>query len=216
MVGMQLSCFLSANPLYVPTDSCDNSEFHASPWNVDEKGFNSDSLPCAVVAGRTGLVRQQHTTSQDHMSANVCINACGSNKPPQIIFNRKQLATSLVANGPPRSLYSTSIKGSMDQELFLLWLRTIFLAHTTHDQTQQLVMDNHSSHISLAIIKLARASNVISLALPSNTMHILQPLDTAVFCSLAAHHATITTSVWLLKPNHCLNIADFVPIFRDA
>ena len=150
------------------------------------------------------------------MSANVCINACGSNKPPQIIFNRKQLATSLVANGPPRSLYSTSIKGSMDQELFLLWLRNIFLAHTTHDQTQQLVMDNHSNHISLAVIKLARASNVISLALPSKTMHILQPLDTAVFCSLAAHDATITTSVWLLKPNHRLYIADFVPIFRDA
>ena len=150
------------------------------------------------------------------MSANICINACGSNNSPQLIFNRKQLATLLVANGPPGSLYSTSSKGSMDQELFLLWFWKIFLAHTTHDQTQQLVMDNHSSHISLAIIKLARASNVIILALPSKTMHIFQPLDMAVFRRLAAHHATITTSEGLLKPNHRLNIADFVPIFRDA
>ena len=176
------------------TDYCDNSEFHASLWNVDEKGFNSDSLPRAVVVGRTGFVRQQHTKSQDHVSANICINACGSNKPPQLIFYRKQLVTSLVANGPPGSLYNTSSKGSMDQELFFLWFRSIFLAHTTHNQTQQLVMDNHSNHISLAIIKLARASNVIILALPSKTMHILQPLDTAVFRSLAAHYATITTS----------------------
>ena len=189
------------------TDSCDNSAFHASLWNVDEKGFNSDSLPRAVVAGRPGLVRQQHMKSEEHMTANICINACGSNKPPQLIFNRKQLATSLVANGPPGSLYSTSSKGSIDQELFLLWFRNIFLAHTTHDQTQQLVMDNYSSHISLAIIKLERASNVIILALPSKTMHILQPLDTAVFRSLAAHYATFTTSVWLMKPNHRLNIA---------
>ena len=134
------------------------------------------------------------------MSANICINACGSSKPPQLIFNRKQLATSLVANGPPGSLYNTSSKGSMDQELFLLWFRNILLAHTTHDQTQQLVMDNHSNHISLAIIKLARASNVIILALPSKTMHILRPLDAAVFRSLAAHYATITASVWLLSP----------------
>ena len=68
------------------TDSCDNSEFHASLLNVDEKvsiqSFNSDSLPRAVVAGRTDLVRQQHTKSHDHMSANICINSCGSNKPP--------------------------------------------------------------------------------------------------------------------------------------
>ena len=27
------------------TDYCENSEFHASLWNVDEKGFNSESLP---------------------------------------------------------------------------------------------------------------------------------------------------------------------------
>ena len=62
------------------TNSCDNSEFHASLWSVDEKGFNSDFLPRAVVAGRTDLVRQQHTKSKDHVSANICINACGSNK----------------------------------------------------------------------------------------------------------------------------------------
>ena len=52
--------------------------------------------------------------------------------------------------------------------------------------------------------------------LPSKTMHILQPLDTAVFRSLAVYYATITTSVWLLKPNHRLNIANYVPIFREA
>ena len=52
----------------------------------------------------------------------------------------------------------------MDQELFLLCFWNIFLAHNTHDQTQQLVIDNHSRHICLAIIKLARASNVIILA----------------------------------------------------
>ena len=59
------------------TDSCDSSELHASVWNVDEKAFNSDSLPRAVVAGRAGLVRQQHTKSQDQVSANICINVSG-------------------------------------------------------------------------------------------------------------------------------------------
>ena len=63
------------------TDFCDNSDFHASLWNVDDNGFNSDSLPRAVVAGRIDLERQQHTKSKDHVSAINYINACGSNKP---------------------------------------------------------------------------------------------------------------------------------------
>ena len=42
-------------------------------------------------------------------------------------------------------------------------------------------MNNHSSHINLEIIELARASNVIILALPSKTTHILLPLDSAAW-----------------------------------
>lgn len=71
-------------------------------WNVDEKGFTPDPLPRRVVASRQAArVHQQHSKSQDHITANVCVNAAGNHLPPQLIFNRKQLTSSLVSNGPP-------------------------------------------------------------------------------------------------------------------
>ena len=115
------------------------------PWNVDEKGLTPDPLPRAVVAGHISSAQQQHTKSHDHMSANVCIDVCGSNLPPQLIFNRKQLAVSLVTNRPPGALCRTSSKGSMDQELFLSRGSRNFLGKyaselsttTRHEQSQQ-------------------------------------------------------------------------------
>eukprot|EP00117_Sycon_ciliatum_P049653 scpid85942/ scgid35164/ Tigger transposable element-derived protein 1 len=188
-----------------------------SIWNVDEKGFNPDPAPRRVVASRRQRnLSQQHRKSQDHITANICVSAAGNHLPPQIIYNRKQLSTSLTSNGPPGTIYSTSANGSMDRTLFMDWFSKIFLCGTSRDKTQLLLMDNHSSHISVELIELARESNVILLALPAKTTHLLQPLDRTVFSSLGAHYQSASAAIRLVKPNHQLTLSDFMPAFTEA
>ena len=195
----------------------DNGIEAATLWNVDEKGFSPDPKPRKVVASKTArTVNQQHRKSHDHITANICINAAGNHLPPQLIYNRKTLATTLTSNGPPSSIFCTSTNGSMDKELFLNWFKKIFLPHTSRERPQLVLMDNHSSHISIDLIDSARKNNVIFLALPSKTTHLLQPLDRAVFSSLAEHHQSVSATARLLKPDHRLSLADFLPVFTEA
>ena len=42
-------------------------------------------------------------------------------------------------------------------------------------------MDNHSTHITIEVIDLARHNNIHILALPSHSSHLLQPLYVAVY-----------------------------------
>eukprot|EP00117_Sycon_ciliatum_P013910 scpid4122/ scgid6187/ Tigger transposable element-derived protein 1 len=185
-------------------------------WNVDEKGFNPDPIPKRVVTARASKAQQQHKRSHDHITANICINACGNHLPPQLIYNRAQLTTRLVENGPPGAIYCTSKTGSMDRELFQSWFKDLFLASTSREKTQLILMDNHSSHISVEILELARKSNVVFIALPSKTTHILQPLDKTVFSAMGAHHQSTSAAARLLKPSHSLALSDFLPIFADT
>ncbi|XP_065188306.1 uncharacterized protein LOC135819081 [Sycon ciliatum] len=185
-------------------------------WNVDEKGFNPDPIPKRVVTARASRAQQQHKRSHDHITANICINACGNHLPPQLIYNRAQLTTRLVENGPPGAIYCTSKTGSMDRELFQSWFKDLFLTSTSREKTQLILMDNHSSHISVEILELARKSNVVFIALPSKTTHILQPLDKTVFSAMGAHHQSTSAAARLLKPSHSLALSDFLPIFADT
>lgn len=68
----------------------------------------------------------------------------------------------------------------MDGELFVEWFRKVFIPNCGTGRPVILIMDNHDSHISLPVIRLARENDIILLGLPAHTTHILQPLDVKV------------------------------------
>eukprot|EP00117_Sycon_ciliatum_P007845 scpid84590/ scgid10797/ len=146
----------------------------------------------------------------------VCVSAAGNCMPPQITYNRKQLSPALAANGPPGAVCSTSSSGSMDSDLFQDWFTKVFLANTSRDTPQLLIMDSHASHLKVATLDMARSSNVIFLALPSKTTHVLQPLDKAVSSSLGQHYQSVSAAARLVKPDHKLTIGHFPKIFTEA
>ena len=43
-----------------------------------------------------------------------------------------------------------------------------------------LIQDGHSSHITVGLIQLAKENDIRIMCLPSNTTHVLQPLDVGV------------------------------------
>ena len=75
----------------------------------------------------------------------------------------------------------------MDAANYLSWFTKLFLpavSHLTKTAPVILLQDGHHSHISLELIKQARANNVVLLCLPPNTTHLLQPLDIGVFAPM--------------------------------
>ena len=73
-----------------------------------------------------------------------------------------------------------------DSELMLSFLPTLAAAMgSSPDSRHILFVDNHSSHVNVAVIELAIHHGIEMVALPSNTTAVLQPLpvDAAVFGS---------------------------------
>jgi hypothetical protein len=44
-----------------------------------------------------------------------------------------------------------------------------------------LLMDGHSTHISVGLLEWAKSMNIVIFILPAHTSHLLQPLDVACF-----------------------------------
>ena len=89
-------------------------------------------------------------------------------------------------NGPAGAMYSVSDSGWMEKENHHCWFQKMFLPATSHlRETGAVILffDGHHSHISIQLIKLSQESNVHLMLLPSNTTHVLQPLDVGVYYS---------------------------------
>ncbi|KAH9631736.1 hypothetical protein HF086_014737 [Spodoptera exigua] len=52
-----------------------------------------------------------------------------------------------------------------------------------------LLLDNHTSHVSLNAVKFARENNIVMLTLPPHGSHKLQPLDRSFFSPLKGKYA---------------------------
>lgn len=101
--------------------------------------------------------------------------------PPMVIWNRKVLALEPTQGEVEGTMYGLSGNGWMDRELFTLWFQNHFLNYIPTARPILLLMGGHSSHYCPNTIRLAAQERVILFALPSNTMHISQPLDKGCF-----------------------------------
>ena len=87
----------------------------------------------------------------------------------------------------PGTLYGLSETGWMNRELFSAWFSGHFLPNAPSARPLLLLLDGHTSHYSLPVIKEAAAEKVSIFALPSNTTYLTQPLDTGCFAPLKIH-----------------------------
>ena len=85
--------------------------------------------------------------------------------------------------GPDDAVYARSESGWIDSELFVVWLKKLFLKYPVSQRPILLLTDGHKSHINIDAIDRCRSNDVI-LFCYLHTTHALQPLDVAVFKSL--------------------------------
>ena len=159
-------------------------------YNVDETGIPLDHRPPKVVAKRgKRKIRCRTTGNKAQITVVGCVSASGHAIPPYVIFDTKKLNHAWTKGEVPGTRYGLSNKGWIDNVLFRDWLENHFITHAVASRPLLLLLDGHSSHYELEMLKLAKANGVIIFCLPPHTTHESQPLDASVFGPLKRHWA---------------------------
>ncbi|XP_011859227.1 PREDICTED: uncharacterized protein LOC105556736 [Vollenhovia emeryi] len=154
-------------------------------FNMDETGITTVQQKCPKIYGEKGAKRIGAATSNERgrtITAVFCVSASGTYIPPMLIYPRVRMSPQLQKNGPIGAIYACSKNGWTNKELYLDWLRH-FKSHVkpTREDPVLLILDNHSSHISLEAYDLCKSSFITVLSLPPHTSHRTQPLDLTFF-----------------------------------
>ena len=155
-------------------------------WNYNESGL------CNAVTGGKVLTKKGSRWVHDTAGGSgrtyttihgSCGSASGVPLPPFIVYKGKHLYNAWTKGGPAGAMYSVSGSGWMEKESYESWFMKMFLPATKNRESAPVVLffDGHHSHISISLIKVCKENNVHLMLLPSNTTHVLQPLDVGVF-----------------------------------
>lgn len=146
-----------------------------------------------------------------------CINAVGNSIPPMLIFPRKFFKKQMIKGSPPGSIGGANPSGWINADIFKDWMNH-FITHAkpTEDLPVLLIMDNHESHITYDVIKLAKDNHVKLLTLPPHTSHKLQPLDKSVYGPLKTFYNESCRKFLLNNPGGRISIYDIPEILGNA
>ena len=122
-------------------------------------------------------VRQLTSGNKTQITVLACGNAIGQALPPMVIFAGKRFNHELSVREVPGTLYGMADSGWMDTELFFNWFKEHFLKHASPCHPLLLLLDGHSSHYTLDLIKTAKDHGVIIFCLPPHTTADSQPVD---------------------------------------
>lgn len=156
-------------------------------FNTDETGISTVQKPQRVLAQK-GLKQVGFATSWErgkNITVVCAFSAAGVYVPPMFIFARERMSPLLARGGPPGSLYTCSKKGWITEELFLQYLKHFqqFVKASKEDPVL-LVMDNHSTHCTLAAYNFCKNNGIELLTIPPHSSHRIQPLDVTFYSSL--------------------------------
>ncbi len=161
-------------------------------FNVDESGFPLSGRPAHIICKR-GIKSPQAIiggSGRENITVQVCVSADGKLFPPYVIYTGKYLMANCTNGGPVGSKYGVSVNGWMTTPAYIDWFRNIFIPSLPEERPVLLLLDGHSSHVSLEVRQLSIENNVHMLKLPPHLTHLLQPLDVGVFKSTKSNWYT--------------------------
>ncbi|CAG5026105.1 unnamed protein product [Parnassius apollo] len=151
------------------------------------------------------------------VTAVCCMGATGIFVPPALIFPRKRQKPELMDGAPEDSLQLVSDSGYMNSDLFIIWLNHfIKMVKPSKDEPALLILDNHSSHLSLQAIELARDHGVVLLSLAPHTSHRMQSLDTGFFGPLKKAYAVACDNWQVSNPGRTITQYQVARLFGTA
>ena len=185
-------------------------------YNADESFLPlNETKEKAVTTKNSKSVISQSLGTTEHITVLCGASAAGVALPPMIIYPRSFPGGLYKFGGPDDAVYAKSESGWVDSELFLEWIRRIFLKFAVPQRPLLLIIDVHKTHLTLDCIDICRTNNIILFCLPPHSTHALQPLDISVFKSLKTHFATTLRAVCFSKKDFVVSKRDFARVFKD-
>lgn len=178
-------------------------------YNVDETGMSTVHVPPKILAPKG--IKQLGSVTSGERGQNVtliaAVNAIGNHLPPMFVFPRVHFKEFMLKGAPVGSKGSANQSGWSNEKLFLDWM-DFFIEHVRPSKEQPilLILDNHESHVSVAVTKKARLSGIHMLTFPPHTSHRLQPLDRTVFGSFKSHYNRAVNDWMSCNPGKPLSI----------
>lgn len=189
-------------------------------YNMDESGILTVPNKISKVIAPTGKKAVSKIVSSERgqlITAVCCMSAGGKYVPPALIYPRKRKKDELLNGAPAGTLLMTSDSGYMNSDLFLVWLDHFKRNEKpTLEDPILLILDNHSSHISLAAINKCRENRILLLSLPPHSSHRLQPLDRGFFGPLKTVYGQECEKWHVSHPGRAITQFQIAELFGNA
>lgn len=164
-------------------------------WNMDETGFSTVQEDIGKVIAMKGTRRVGQMAPGERgqlVTMALAVNAMGNSVPPFYVFPQKNMQSAFLDFASPTTVGYANGSGWMQQEEYVLWLNHfIRFAKPSPDAPVLLLLDNHSSHLSVQAIDLANDNGIVMLSFPPHCSHRLQPLDVSVYGPLKTYYKSI-------------------------
>ena len=186
-------------------------------FNLDESGISTVHKPGRVITELKHKNLWAFTSGEKGKTHTIltCVSASGQALPPMMIFPRKRLSDKLKEGAPAGTLFSCTDNGWITREKYLEWIK-FFLSNISPARPVLIIEDGHSSHISMEVIKLAQDNDIHPLCLPAHTIHLLQPLDIAVFKPFKTHFNSTCKSFLSSNPGQIIRSENLASLLAQS
>ena len=135
----------------------------------------------------TKKIKSSRLSNKTQITILGCASAPEQTVPLMVVFTEKPFNAQLPNGKVPGTFNGMSPSGWMDQHLFFMWFFKHFLTHVVSERPLLLLLDGHSFHFTLELVKATPKKDMIIFCLPPHTTADSQPLDTKCFGPLKTY-----------------------------
>ena len=188
-------------------------------YNIDETGVTTVHRPNRIVASK-GTKQVGAITSAERgtlVTVAVAVSASGTLVLPMLVFLRSKFRDCFIANGPYGCVGSANPSSRMKANDFLVFMQH-FVAVTkcSKEHPVLIFLDNHGSHLSIALIDYCPDNGIVLQTLPPHCSHKLLLLDRTVFGPFKKYVNTASDDWIKSNPGKTLCIYDIPGIVKKA
>ncbi|XP_045459327.1 MFS-type transporter clz9-like [Melitaea cinxia] len=145
------------------------------------------------------------------------INASGGTVPPVFVFPRVHFKEFMLQGCPKGALDLANPRGWITEESFYRsMIHFIKYVKPSEENPCLLLCDNHSSHITIDIVTLARDNHITILTFPPHCSHRLQPLDVSVYGPFKARYREAMNAWMISQPGKTVSIYEVAQFANTA
>ncbi|CAC5358555.1 unnamed protein product [Mytilus coruscus] len=185
----------------------------------DESGCPQDPKSGKILAAKgSKIVYSTCSADKSQITVLACMSATAHYLPTMFVFPGERFRYNLL-EGFTEAVLGRTKTGWMDSELFYTWVRDHFISAIQDRKVKRpviLLVDGHTSHISLETAQLCKSENVILYCLLEHASYILQPCDVTLFGPLKKHWRDSVRDYQFKNPGEFVTKGTFASVFKSA